>query len=138
VFGVGNQFGNLIYNTKITPKTTLLDIQNTGVVVIIQPHDMGKLQKSSLYYLTAYILNPDGVTSPCINRYSDNLKNLNDDIHFLFPNLNNVNSNNFNASEIIESKAKITFIAMNYQKNDDNLKAYNRNFGKSSFLIRSP
>ena len=137
VFGVGNQFGNIIYNSKITHKTTLRDIQNTGVVVIVQPHSMDLFKKSPLFYLTAYTLNPDGITAPCINRYSDVLTNLNDDIHFVYPNLNQVNSNNFYSSSIFDSKAKITFIAMNYQKNDANLIEYNRKFGKSSFLLRS-
>ena len=56
VFGVGNQFGNIIYNSKITPQTTLRDIQNTGVVVIVQPYNKEALQKSPLLYLTAYTL----------------------------------------------------------------------------------
>lgn len=137
VFGVGNQFGNIIYNSKITSKTTLRDIQNTGVVVIVQPYNMDLLKKSPLFYLTAYTLNPDGVTSPCINRYSDVLTNLNDDLHFVYPNLNQTISNNFYPTSIFDSKAKITFIAMNYQKDDANLKEYNRKFGKSSFLLRS-
>lgn len=137
VFGVGNQFGNIIYNSKITPNTTMRDIQNTGVVIIIQPHNKEALQKSPLLYLTAYTLNPDGVTSPCINRFDDSLTNLNDDIHFLYPTLKNANSSNFSPSAIMDTKAKITFVAMNYQTNDANLKDYNRRFGKSSFLLQT-
>jgi hypothetical protein len=136
VFGVGNQFGNIIYNSKITQNTTLRNLQNSGVVIIVQPHNMSVLKKSPLNNLTAYSLNPDGMTSPCINRYSDVLTNLDDKIHFVYPDIKQSNSNNFYSSSIFDSKAKVTFIAMNYQKNDANLKDYNRRFGKSSFLIR--
>jgi hypothetical protein len=136
VFGVGNQFGNIIYNSKITPRTTLREVQNSGVIIIIEPHSKELLKKSPLFYLTAYSLNPDGITQPCINRYGDVLTNLDNNIHFVYPNFKQSNSNNFYSSSMFDSKAKVTFIAMNYQRDDANLKDYNRKFGKSSFLVR--
>jgi hypothetical protein len=136
VFGVGNQFGNIIYNSPITADTTLQDLQNTGVVIIVQPYDMDKFNSSNLRTLSAHTLNPDGITSPCINRYSDNLNKLDSGIHFVYPNLKQGQSTNFDSTHPFTKK--VTFIAMNFQTNDVNLKKYNAKFGNSSFILHEP
>jgi hypothetical protein len=133
VFGVGNHNGNFLYNKALTVNTTLADIQNTKVIIIVQPFSLEKLENSSLKNIASYTLNPDGITAPYINRISDNITNLtNNDIHFLYPNLYQSRSINYDPTEAFTQN--ITFIAMNFQKNDSNLKKYNTKFGKTSFI----
>jgi len=140
VFGVGNQMGNLLFSSSLMPTTKLLSFQNRRVVIIVQPHKLEQFDNSNLTQICAYTLNPDGITSPCINRFSDKIDRLNADIHFLFPNYQQSTSSNFDPDPIFKSTAvnKITFIGMNFQTNDANLQKYNLKFGKSSFLLQNP
>jgi len=140
VFGVGNQFGNLLFSNGLMPNTKLLSLQNRKVVIIVQPNNSIQFDKSNLNQICAYKLNPDGITSPCINRFSDKIDRLNEDIHFLFPNYQQATSSNFDPDPIFKSTAvnKITFIGMNFQTNDANLQKYKLKFGNSSFLLQNP
>ena len=136
VFGVGNKFGNLIYNKPVNAATTLNDIRNNRVVIIVQPYDVIKLTSSSMNNITAYILNSDGYTRPCINRIKDTMSNLSSDpnLHFLYPDLIK-QSNNFNPKNSFSQN--ITFIAMNFQKNDLNLKKYSTKFHNTSIILQT-
>jgi len=134
-FGVGNQYGNLIYMKYLNTTTTLDELKNTRVVVIVQPYDQDKLLKSSLNNITAYKLNADGYTIPCINRISDNLSKLSTkEIHFIYPDLYQKQSKNFDPTNSFTEN--ITFIGMNFQTNDINLKKYNEVFNKTSFILQ--
>jgi hypothetical protein len=134
-FGVGSQYGNMIYMKKLNNMTTLNEIKNTRVVIMVQPYDLEKLEKSSLNNVTAYKLNADGYTRPCINRFSDKLTNLDTtEINIIYPDLYNKQSKNFDPTKyFIEN---ITFIGMNFQTNDNNLKKYNAKFKDSSLILQ--
>jgi hypothetical protein len=135
VFGVGNQYGNLIYNRDMDTNTTLNDIQNRRVVIIVQAYDMDKLANSSLHNITAYRLNADGYTRPYINRISDDVSNLRkQNIHFMYPNLHTKQSKNFDPTNSFSDN--ITFIGMNFQTNDLNLKKYNSMFENTSIILQ--
>lgn len=134
-FGVGSQYGNLIYMKELNNMTTLNEIKNTRVVIMVQPYDLEKLEKSSLNNITSYKLNPDGYTRPCINRFSDKLTNLStENINILYPDLKRKQSSNFDPSKFFIEN--ITFIAMNFQTNDVNLKKYNAKFKDSSLILQ--
>jgi hypothetical protein len=135
VFGVGNQYGNLIYNKDIDINTTLNDIQNRRVVIIVQAYDTDKLESSSLNNIAAYKLNADGYTRPYINRISDDVSNMRGrDIHFIYPDLYMKQSKNFDPTNSFTEN--ITFIGMNFQTNDVNLKKYNMKFDTSSIILQ--
>jgi len=134
-FGVGSQYGNMIFMKKLNAMTTLKEIKNTRVVIIVQPYDQDKLTKSSLNNVTSYKLNADGYTKPCINRISDKLTNLSTkDINILYPDLHHIQSSNFDPTNSFTQN--ITFIGMNFQKNDTNLKKYNAKFNNTSFILQ--
>jgi len=138
VFGVGNSYGNLIYNKKIDANTTLSHIQNNRVIIIVQPTSDDVLKSSTLNGLTAYALNADSVTRPCINRKGDDKNNLNDpNIHIFFPDINSPQSGwSKNTDPSPFFKLPITFIGMNYQSglDDKELKKYIDKFGTKSII----
>lgn len=134
-FGVGSQYGNLIYMKKLNAMTTLKELKNTRVVIIVQPYDQDKLVKSSLNNVTSYTLNADGYTKPCIIRKSESLTSLTTkEINIVYPDLNNKQSSNFDPAILFTQN--ITFIGMNFQNNDVNLKKYNAKFNDTSFILQ--
>ena len=138
IFGTGNTTGNKLYLSNDIGNTTLKNLMNK-VVICVEAFDTPTFYASSLSLITSLDLN--GINK--INRESDILdlysSNQAPDSSItypqvLFPNKQK-SSNNY---DFITTGVKygITFIGMNFQTNDNNLKVYNKGFAnkKSSFI----
>ena len=139
-FGLGNSLGNMLMTQKINSYTKLKNptnsIQNFKVIVFVETDYLSVFTKSELYPLTAYQFNADRNTIPYIYRYSDNKTSYSEDIiNITYPDLRVVNSSNFDPTNAFTNG--ITFIGMNFQKQDENLKKYNERFGNRSIIAQT-
>jgi hypothetical protein len=139
-FGQGNSLGNWLMSQHINQYTALKSpsnsIQNFRVVVFVETDYSDVFTKSELNRLVAYKFNADRSTVPYIFRYSDNKTNFaNDIINITYPDLHVVSSSNFDPTNAFTNG--ITFIGMNFQKQDKNLEKYNERFGNKSIISQN-
>jgi len=131
-FGTGRNAGAKIYTNKITGNTPISEFQTLQVVIIVEPYDVELYNKSSLNKITAYMLN-NGSIEPYINRNNNNVtSNFDTKILIMYPELDTSSSRNFNPTNSFVHN--IPFIGMNFQKNDANLKIYNKKFETQSII----
>jgi hypothetical protein len=139
-FGQGNSSGNMLMTQKINSYTKLKSptdsIQNFKVIVFVETDYSSVFNKSELYKLVAYTFNADRNTIPYIYRYSDNKTTYSKDIiNITYPDLQVVSSSNFDPTNSFTNG--ITFIGMNFQKQDANLRKYNERFGNRSIISKT-
>ena len=138
-FGLGNSSVNLLMTQRINSYTALKStnnsIQNFKVIVFVETGYSDIYDKSELAKIAAYRFHADRNTIPYIYRYSDNKTNYSNDINIIYPDLQVVSSSNFDPTNAFTTG--ITFIGMNFQNQDDNLKKYNKMFGNRSIISKT-
>ena len=132
-FGTGNANGNLIYSNQINGHTKINQFKIKKVVIIVQPANPSVYNLSSLSSTASYQVYADGYTIPHIYRYSDNVtNNTNSEIIVVLPDMHVSTSYNLDPTQTFTKGA--TFIGMNYQTQDKNLKKYNDRFIQRSII----
>ena len=134
IFGVNNEYGNFIYTKTYNKTITLKDIQNSRVVIMIEPFSTNLLNNSQLNLITSVTLDPTGKTYPSIKRLVDIKSNTSNNLVLLYPDFDNNSSNNYD-SKLNGFRNKISFTAMNFQNKDYNLTTYTKQFNGQSFII---
>jgi hypothetical protein len=140
VFGTGNKTGNMIYFTDNIGGTKLSNLRNK-VVICVESYSPKVFYSSSLALITSLDLN--GSTSKIYTEsdildFYTNADPASDKLlpypQVLFPNKQK-SSNNY---DFVTTGIKygITFIGMNFQKQDYLLDIYNKGFGNQSFKER--
>jgi len=135
-FGTGSSMSNRIYANPITGDTLISSFSTHNVVILVQPYNNKSYEDSHLNLITSYVFNSDGTTIPYINHSNDNIvTTYGERLLVVFPDIGVASSANFNPTNSFING--ITFIGMNFQSNDRNLKKYNKQFQNKSIVLQT-